>query len=118
MTSQNPAQLSTAAETAEIVKTTDITTVVIEYAASGVTLTTIATERVVIDGQAYPGKTTRYKSSAPTLAEAALRAEQMFAGEPDAQDFTAAKVEALLAQFGRYVGRFHTVMAALAAQDG
>jgi len=112
MPNQNPAQLAASTETAEVVKTTDITTVVIEYTASGVTLTTIATEQVVIDGQAYPGKTTRYRSSAPTLAEAAQRAEQMFAGEPVAQDFTAAKVEALLTQFGRYVGRFHTVLAA------
>jgi hypothetical protein len=99
MTSQNPAQLSTATENTEVVRTT------------------IATEQVAIDGQTYPGKTSRYRSSAPTLEEAALRAEQMFTGEPDAQDFTAAKVEALLTQFGRYVGRFHTVMAALAAQE-
>ena len=112
MTSQNPAQLSTAIENTEVVRTTEITQVVIEYTASGITLATIATETAVVGGQTYPGKTTRHKSSAPTLAEAAQRAEQMFAGEPDAEQFTAQQVEALLTQFGRYVGRFHTVMAA------
>ena len=110
---QNPAQLSTSSSTTNVERSTEVTSVLIEYTSSGITLTTVAAENVTIDGKTFPGKSTRYRSSAPTLAEAAARAEQMFAGESDAADFAAPEVEAMLTKFGRYVARFHAVMEAL-----
>ena len=114
----NPAQISITTATENVTTANEISQVVIEYGVDGsITLTTIATQQIEVGDQSYQGATSRYKAIAPSLAEAAARAETMFQGEPDAAAFTADKVAAMFSQLGRYFARFHTTQEALAEAE-
>jgi tRNA splicing endonuclease len=113
----NPAQISATTTTEDVTTASEITQAVIEYIGDGsIVLTTIATQQVSISGQTYQGTTTRHRAIAPSLAEAAARAEAMFANEDDADDFTSEEVMVLFAKLGRYFSRFHTVQDQVAQQ--
>ena len=112
----NPAQLSAASTTENVTTVEEIGMAVIEYMSDGsIKLTTIATEQIELHDQVYKGATSRHEAIAPSLTEAATRAEAMFVGEADADDFTAEKVSAMFDMLGRYFARFHTVQAQIAA---
>ena len=112
----NPAQLSAASTTENVTTVEEIGMAAIEYLPDGsIKLTTLATEQVEVNGQVYKGATSRHEAIAPSLAEAATRAEAMFVGEADADDFTAEKVSAMFDMLGRYFARFHTVQTQIAA---
>jgi hypothetical protein len=118
MTNYNPATIQSQSTTEDVTTVEEIGMAVIEYMSDGsIKLTTIATEQIELHGQVYKGATSRHDAIAPSLAEAATRAEAMFVGEADADDFTAEKVSAMFDMLGRYFARFHTVQTQIAAES-
>jgi hypothetical protein len=115
MTNYNPATIQSQSTTENVTTAEEITMAVIEYLPDGFKLTTLATEQIELHGQVYKGAPSRHDAIAPSLTEAATRAEAMFVGEADADDFTAEKVSAMFDMLGRYFARFHTVQTQIAA---
>jgi hypothetical protein len=116
MTNYNPATIQSQSTTENVTTVEEIAMAAIEYLPDGsIKLTTLATEQVEVNGQVYKGATSRHEAIAPSLTEAATRAEAMFVGEADADDFTAEKVSAMFDTLGHYFARFHTVQALLSA---